>query len=44
MNRSVDVDMMTNHRLSESTGSSLELLESTEHSFILVTPNPYSSY
>jgi hypothetical protein len=35
---------MTNHRLSDSTGQSLKLLESTEHSFKPVTPNPYSPY
>jgi hypothetical protein len=44
MNRSVDLGMMTNHRLLESTGQSLELSESTEHSSKPVTPNPYSPY
>jgi hypothetical protein len=33
MNWSLDLGMMTNHRLLESTGQSPELLESTEHSF-----------
>jgi hypothetical protein len=36
--------MMTNHMLSESTGQSPELSESTKHSSIPVTPNPYSPH
>jgi hypothetical protein len=32
------------HRLSMSTGKSSELSESTEHSSIPITPNPYSPY
>jgi hypothetical protein len=42
-NRSLDLGMMTNHMLLESTKNSPELLESTEHSSKPVTPNPYSS-
>jgi hypothetical protein len=36
--------MMTNHILLESTGQSLELSKSTEHSFKPITLNPYSPY
>jgi hypothetical protein len=32
MNWSIDLGMMTNHRLSESIGQTPKLLESTEHS------------
>jgi hypothetical protein len=41
MNRSLDLGMMTNHKLSESTGQSPKLSESTEHSSRPVIPNPY---
>jgi hypothetical protein len=44
MNWSLDLGMMTNHRLPESTGQSSELSESTEHSSKPVTPNTYSIY
>jgi hypothetical protein len=44
MNRSLDLGMMTNHRLSDSTDQSPELSESTEYSSKFVTPNPYTSY
>jgi hypothetical protein len=40
MNRSLDLGMMTNHRLLESTGQSPELSESTEHSSIPVIQIP----
>jgi hypothetical protein len=42
MNRSLDLGMMTNHRLPESTRQSPELSESTEHSSKAVTPNLFS--
>jgi hypothetical protein len=44
MNQSLDLGMITNHMLPESTGQSPELLESTEHSSKPITPNPYSLY
>jgi hypothetical protein len=44
MNRSLDLGMMTNHRLPQSTGQSPELSKSTEHSSKPVTPNLYSPH
>jgi hypothetical protein len=44
MNFSLDLGTMSNHRLLESTGQSLELSECTECSSNPVTPNPYSSH
>jgi hypothetical protein len=44
MIQSLDLGMMTNHRLSESTEQSLELSESIQHRSKPVTPNPYSPY
>jgi hypothetical protein len=44
MNQSLDLGMMSNHRLPESSGQSLELLESIERSSKPVTPNPYCPY
>jgi hypothetical protein len=40
MNRSLDLGMITNHRLLDSNGQSPELLESIEHSSKPVAPNP----
>jgi hypothetical protein len=37
----LDLGMMTNHRILESTGQSPELSGSTEHSSKPITPNPY---
>jgi hypothetical protein len=44
MNLSLDLGMMTNHRLPEFIGQSLELSESTKGSSKTVTPNLYSPY
>jgi hypothetical protein len=44
MNRSLDLGMMTNHRLLESTEESPEQSESTEHSSKPITPISYSPY
>jgi hypothetical protein len=44
MNRSLDMVVITKHRLPKSTEQSPELSESTEHSSKPITPNPYSSY
>jgi hypothetical protein len=41
-NWSIDLGMMTNHKLSESTKQNPELSECTEHSSKPVTPTPYS--
>jgi hypothetical protein len=41
-NRSLDLGMMTNHRILESIEQSPKLSESTEHSSKPVTANPYS--
>jgi hypothetical protein len=43
MNQSIDLGMMTNHMLLESTGQSTELSESTERSSKPVNPNPIFS-
>jgi hypothetical protein len=40
MNRSIDLGMMTNHRLPKSTGQRPELSESTEHSSKPITQIP----
>jgi hypothetical protein len=44
MSRSLDLGMMKNHRLSESTEQSPEVSESIKHSSEVVTPNPYSPH
>jgi hypothetical protein len=44
MNQSLDLGIMTNHELSESTGQSPELLESTECNSKPVTTNLYSQH
>jgi hypothetical protein len=44
MNQSLDLGIMTNHRLPESTVHVPELLEFTEHNTKPITPNPYSPH